>query len=157
MANNKKHTSKLPPFVALTWEMLNHKAYIELPASAKGMLPYFLGKVRASVREPAHYTTNFTFTYSEAQRYGCVKRIFYKVLDDLIRHGFIDPVEKGGLRGAGLTSSTFRLSARWKKYGTPTFEKIAWGQFGADQLRRQVQNMHCIVAQNELGKGLDNG
>ena len=144
--NNKK----LPPFVALTWEMLNHKAYIELPASAKGMLPYFLGKVRASVREPAHYTTSFTFTYSEAHRYGCARKTFFNIISALVLHGFIDPVEKGGLRGAGLTSSTFKLSPRWKKHGTAAFEVITWAQFGGDQVHRQVQKRHRIVAKNEL-------
>jgi hypothetical protein len=155
MKKSKSNLS-LPPFVALTWEMLNHRAYIELPASAKGMLPYFIGKVRAPVRDPAHYTTIFNFTYSEAQKYGCAKRTFFKIINDLMRYGFISPVEKGGLRGVGLSSSSFRLSVRWKKYGTAAFEKITWGQFGGAQLRRQVQNMHRIVAQNELEKDVSN-
>jgi len=137
--------------------MLNHRAYIDLPASAKGMLPYFIGKVRASVREPAHYRTSFAFPYSEAERYGCATRTFYKILTDLVRFGFIDPVEKGGLRGAGLSSSAFRLSPRWKKYGTAAFEKVTWGQFGEGQVRRQLQNVHCIVAQNAVEKGAGNG
>ncbi len=151
-----RRPSKLPPFVALTWEMLNHPAYIRLPASAKGMLPYFIGKVRAGVREPAHYTTRFDFTYSEALRYGCARRTFFNVIDALVLHGFIDPVEKGGLRGTGQSSSMFRLSSRWKKYGAAGFQQVSWSQFGQDQVCRQVQKWHCIVAENELEKDVSN-
>lgn len=151
-----KHSSKLPPFVALTWEMLNHKAYIDLPASAKGMLPYFIGKVRAGVRDPLHYTTGFTFPYSEAERYGCARKTFYNVIVALVEHGLIDPVEKGGLRGTGQSSSMFRLSARWKKYGTAGYHHLIWSKFGEDQVCRQVQKWHRIVAKNELEKDASN-
>jgi len=153
---SKRPTAKLPPFVAMTWEMLNHPAYIELPASAKGMLPYFIGKVRASVRDTVHYSTSFIFPYSEAERYGCSRHTFFRVLESLVRHGFLDPVERGGLRGTGLTTSTFRLSPRWKKYGTADYQEITWRQFGEKQIHRQVQKWHRNSAKNALVGDQDN-
>lgn len=134
---NKTH--RLPPFVPILWGMLNSEAYKVLsPMSAK-VLPFFLGKVKTSVRDLAYYTTTFSFTYSEATRYGCSRRTFPRVIDDLMRHGFIDPVEKGGLRGCGLTSNTFKLSSRWKRYGAPDFTEVAWRSFNKDEACRQGQ------------------
>jgi hypothetical protein len=46
-----------------------------------------------------------------------------------MRYGFIDPVKKGGLRGTGLTSSSFKLSRRWESYGTSAFKEIRWESF----------------------------
>jgi hypothetical protein len=153
---SKRPTAKLPPFVAMTWDMLNHKAYICLPAAARAMLPYCIGKVRAGVRDTAHYSTNFIFPYSEAERYGCARRTFFRVLESLVRHGFLDPVERGGLRGTGLTSSTFRLSPRWKKYGTADYQEITWRQFGEKQIQRQGAKWHRNSAKRTLEGDSDN-
>lgn len=148
----KKPGGNHQAFVRLTWKMIEGKAYIELPSSAKAMLPYFLKKVKKSDWDPGYYNTHFVFPYSEAIRYGCAKRTFFRVIAALVENGFIDPVERGGLRGTGLSSSTFKLSDRWKKYGSGDFDRLSWSQFGEAQIRRQVQKRHCVVAKNELEK-----
>jgi hypothetical protein len=142
---------KLPPFVALPWSLLNHKAYIELPPTAKGMLPYFLGKVKIPITDATYYHAEFSLTFSEAVKCGCAKRSFYRVIEALMDHGFIDPVRKGGRSGGRDTSSIFLLSKRWEKYRTPLFEKVSWAQFGQTQIQKQVQNCHRPVANNEPG------
>ena len=138
--SKKLTNNKLPPFVAMLWLMLNHQAYIKLPPSSKAMLPYFLGKVQlpGNYKDPAYYRTNFEFTYSEATRLGCARRTFHKVIVDLVKFGFIDPVKKGGRRGCGLSSSVFRLSNRWQDFGTSLFQEIHWAEFGQYQIKKQI-------------------
>ena len=125
-----KKKNRLPPFVAITWEMLNSEAYKALPYSAAKALPYFLGKVKTVYSDPQKYLTSFHFSYTEAGKYGFALATHHKVICKLIEKGFIDPVDKGGLRSGGLGYSFFRLSLRWGKYGTPEFKKAEkWESF----------------------------
>ncbi|KKK68008.1 hypothetical protein LCGC14_2948360, partial [marine sediment metagenome] len=45
-------------------------------------------------------------------------------LDQLIGNGFVDPVEKGGIRSEGMTGSKYRLSKRWRHFGKRGFKKM---------------------------------
>jgi len=136
---SNQHKNKLPPFVALTWELLNSKAYKELPPTAAKMLPYFLGKVKIPLGNSQYYTLTFSFSYSEGVSLGAAKKTFYNVLCALVAYGFIEPIEKGGLRGCGLTSSTFKLSDRWKKYGTAFYLSKSFSEHGQNQIERIVK------------------
>src|SRR3990172_3405879 len=91
----KRRGDRLPPFVALTWEILNSKAFKELPYATAKALPYFLGKVKTGFNDTQRYLTNFSFSYSEAKNYGFAFSTFSKVIQSLIAFGFIDPVHKG--------------------------------------------------------------
>lgn len=126
---SKKHGNRLPPFVPLVWEMLNSKAYFDLQPSAAKVLPYFLGKVKKTFNDPQRYQEEFQFSYCEAKRLGFASATFHKCISQLIEKGFIDPDDKGGLRGLGRTYSFFTLSWRWKDYGKPGFEIIVWRCF----------------------------
>lgn len=129
----KNQKGKLPPFVPITWEILNSTAYKELPPSAAKALPYFLGNKetrKASFSDPSRYDIPFTFRYSEAENLGFARRTFHQILTDLMGYGFIDPVSKGGMRGCGFTKSKFTLSLRWKHYGTSEFIEVRrWEHF----------------------------
>lgn len=121
---------RLPPFVAMTWELLNSTAYKELQPNASKALPFFLGKPKATYGTPQYLTTVFSFTYPEAKKLGFAQATWARVLRDLVENGFIDPVRKGGLRGNGKSASQFCLADRWKKYGQHEFESIdlkTWG------------------------------
>ncbi len=120
---------RLPPFVALTWEMLNSKAYKDLSSSPAKALPYFLGKVKTGFNDPQRYLTSFSFSYSEGKRLGFATATFSKTIQTLTSFGFIDPVYSGGLRGYGFSVSLFRLSERWKNYGTKEFKEVNWKYF----------------------------
>jgi len=125
-----KRGHKLPPFVPLTWTMLNSAAYKQLPYSAAKALPYFLGKVKVPCNDPQKHSTVFAFSYTEAKRYGFANATHHRVIRELMNKGFIDPVDRGGLRGGGLSNSLFKLSERWIKYDTKDFEDIGdWRQF----------------------------
>jgi len=126
----KKGTKyKHPPFVAITWDMLNSKAYEEVTYSAAKALPYFLGKCKRHFYDPQRYRLEFSFPYSEGERYGFSPSTFSKVIQELVRRGFIDPVDKGGLKSDGKSCNLFRLSNRWLKYGTKDFESTEWRCF----------------------------
>lgn len=111
-----KKKDRLPPFVALTWKLLNSRAYIKLPPSASKALPYFLGKVKTGFNDPEKYATEFTFSYPEGLRLGFSHTTFAKIIRDLEEYGFINWVVQGGLRGKGKGYNRFKLSRRWEEY-----------------------------------------
>jgi len=125
----KGRRNKLPPFVAITWDVLNSRAYRDLSPSAAKALPLFLGKVKVPHNSPERCHTSFHFPYGEAKRFGFAKRTFLRVIVDLVSKGFLDPVGKGGLRSLGKGYNTFRLSQRWMRYGGPNFEVVDWRTF----------------------------
>jgi len=125
----KKGGSKVTSFSALPWEMLNSSAYIELPHSAAKALPYFIGKVKGRLDDPERYKTEFSFSYREGKRYGFASATFSKVIQSLVAHGMIDPIDKGGLRSDYKSSNKFCLSFRWKNYGKTEFEALNWKCF----------------------------
>ncbi len=129
MIKKRKNKRKMPPFVALPWDILNGSAYLALSPSAGKCLPYFLGKFKGHFGDPERYLSVFSFSYTEAERYGFAPGTFSRVITDLIRVGFIDPDQKGGLRGDRKSYNFFRLSRRWEKYGRADFERIDWQAF----------------------------
>lgn len=111
-------------FVMFNWDLLNSKAYKDLPPSAAKALPYFLGKIKRRPDDPQKYLEEFSFSYTEARRLGFSNGTHYRNISRLIEKGFIDPVSRGGLRSFGFSSNTFRLSQRWKDYDTPEFKRV---------------------------------
>ena len=124
-----KGRDRLPPFVPLLWQMLNSRAFIELTPSACKALPYFLGKVKLQIHDIQRYISEFSFSYREGKKLGFSPATFSKVIQSLVHFGFIDPVDKGGLRGDCKTSNVFKLSRRWENYGTANFLNLEWKHF----------------------------
>lgn len=146
----KKTKGRVRPYVMLRYDILNHKAYKELSSSAARMLPYFMAKVKVPFWEKDYYRAEFEFPYAEAVNYGCPRRTFAGVIKALMKHGFIDPVKKGGRRCfAGLGPSVFKLSQRWEAFGSFDFQQVGWECFGHDQIRRQGQKLHTTGAKSE--------
>lgn len=110
--------NRLPPFVALPWEVLNSNAYKDLQPSAAKALPYFLGKPKLPYAHPEIYRVEFTFSYPEAKRFGFAYGTFSKVIRDLTAKGFISTTQAGGLRGNRKSYNKFVLSNEWKNYAT---------------------------------------
>jgi len=113
----------------MTWTLLNSKSFQALPYAAAKALPYFFGKVKMPHNNPEKYSADFHFSYPEAKGYGFPSATFAKVIKMLIAFGFIDPIEKGGLRGYRTGYNVFRLSRRWEKFGTNDFETMDWETF----------------------------
>ena len=122
-------SNRLPPFVALPWKILNSRAYKELRPSAGKALPYFLGKVKVPYNNPQKNRIEFDFSYTEAKKYGFAYGTHHRTICGLVEKGFIDPVDKGGLRGCGRSYNLFRLSERWTQYGTKNFIEKDWRSF----------------------------
>lgn len=147
-----KKKDRLPPFVPLTWEMLNSKAYKDLTPSAAKVLPYFLGKLKFGYNDTQRYKEEFQLSYSEAKRYGFATATHHRNISQLIAKGFIDPVDKGGLRGLSRSYSLFTLSCRWKDYGMPGFEKISWSCFQPRDRSRATAKMKTDNSNNGNGE-----
>jgi hypothetical protein len=142
MSGGKKAINKLkrlPPFVPLPWDLLNHRSYIELPFAASKALPYFLGKVKTYYNDPNRQSTEFSFSYKEARSLGFALATFSKVISDLIKYGFLDPIDKGGLRGEYKSNNLFCLSDRWKLFDKPDFKVVEWKFFFPRQ--KQIQKV----------------
>ena len=125
----KKKSNRLPPFVPLTWEMLNSRAYKDLSHAAGKSLPYFLGKVKNSFNDPQRYWTEFSFSYREASKLGFATTTHHNVISELIAKGFLEPLKKGGLKSDGKGYNLFKLSKRWELYGTTDFKETEWKTF----------------------------
>ncbi len=110
----------------MTWELLNSSAFKSLPYAAAKALPYFLGKIKNSFRDPSRFLNDFHFSYPEGRNLGFAKGTFSRVIKDLVRFGFIDPIDKGGLRGFQKGYNVFKLSRRWETYGTDGFKSVDW-------------------------------
>lgn len=110
--NAKKNSG----FIQITREMLMSEAYKNLTPSAAKALPLFLMQVKKPLSKPAsYYGEVFKFPYSHAkERYGFAERTFRSVIQQLVKHGFIEQVSKGGIKGGKKCESTFRLSDKWK-------------------------------------------
>ena len=128
MADCKKK-SKVPGYVPFLLDILNSIAYISMTHSARGLLPYLMAKVKVPVTHPERYEIEFSFSYTEGRRFKFSNDSTEKALRQFINHGFVDPVSLGGLRGLGKSSSTFKLSERWRLYGTPHHEPIDWDKW----------------------------
>ena len=124
-----KRNNKLPPFVPLPWELLNSRAYKDLKYASAKAFPFFLGKRKENYRDIQRYLIEFSFSYSEAKKYGFAPATFSKIIRELVGKGFIEPVDKGGLRSEGKSYNLFKLSQRWKEYGTSKFQFIDWRCF----------------------------
>jgi hypothetical protein len=111
---NSKKTYRLPPFVAITWEMLNSKPFKELNfASAKALI-YFLGKPKLRMDDANYYDSVFQFSYGEAEKLGFARETFSRCIKDLVAGGFLVKVSSGGLRGDSKSYSKYSLSPKWK-------------------------------------------
>lgn len=114
---DRKQKNRLAPFVPIFHDELESTAYRELPPSAAKLLPYFKRVCVKATRGAPDTSTLFGFTYTEAEKYGFARKTFSESIKALEKHGFIDIVSAGGLRGAGHTTSKYRLSNRWVTFG----------------------------------------
>jgi hypothetical protein len=110
-------------------EMMESEAFRSLSSKAMWVLLRFFQKrtwseIRQGGRKITVYeNSGLTFTYPEANHFGISDSQFYRSIKALIERGFLDPEHRGGSFGQGRDYSRFRLSERWRKWGTPDFEK----------------------------------
>lgn len=121
-AKRSKQIGKLPPFVAVTWEILNSQAYKKLSPSAGKALPYFLGKHgKLYYKDGEQYDATFIFSYGDARNMGFASRTFSRIITDLVAKGFVELAGYGGMRGFCNSHNKFKISNRWRQYGQQSF------------------------------------
>ena len=103
---------RLNSFIPLTWKLLNSEDWKDLKPNTKAALPLFLGKGKIK-----HEFQEFTFSYTEAERYGFVRQTFCRILKELINKEIVIKTEHGGLRGFEKSFNKYILNKEWyKKY-----------------------------------------
>lgn len=79
----------------------------------------------------------FSFKYDEAQIRGLTNNQFAKALKELVQRGFLDLITLGS--GLEHDYSEFRLSDRWRNWGTPQFQSIGFPAAAPFGFRRGKQ------------------
>lgn len=127
-ARTKRRKKKSEKFVRLSLELIKSKAYLSLTPSAARMLIQFLARpgeaFGIALSDPQAYQVTFNFTYTDAGKLRCSRSTFLSVIEALVEHGFLDPVKRGGVYNGRKVSSVFRLSQRWKAFGTSGFHAV---------------------------------
>ena len=132
--------------------LIRSRAFLSLKTrgSAQALL-LFLSKrkmIRVGKKKSWMCANNgeLTFTFSEALKHGWGKKRFSLIRRELLEKGFIDIEEPGGAYGKDPTK--FRLSERWRDFGTDHFVKSEWPEDGLERgYRRRKRDF--LTTQNE--------
>ncbi|MBA7578303.1 hypothetical protein ES708_20165 [subsurface metagenome] len=108
-------------------ELLTSEAYWELTGTEIRILEVFKMKCRIVDTKEARKTKTprgtiknngqLVFTYGEAMSYGISQATFTRVIDKLLKLGFIDIT----IPGRQSTPTRYSVSERWKHYGEKDF------------------------------------
>ena len=148
----KRRTSGPRWAIRIEFALLHHPAYRSLsygPALKVLAWCYEKGrdvKTNKKKRGNKRYVVTlagFLFPYEEAAARGLTAKQFTRAIRELHAHGFIDVVHLGsGLRG---NPNKYRLSERWRTFGTDSFQHVAFPE-NKDWARR----FSVVVADGEL-------
>ena len=128
----KKH-KKLGSFVPLGRPLLKSLAFTSLSSSAKIAYPYFLYD-----KKNAH-EDKVMLTFSQAKKFNICRSqsTFTKIKKDLVKHGFLDSFDGGGLNAPAV----FKISNRWKRYGEEDFKELQYKPgFGSKYFKDAMAN-----------------
>lgn len=107
-------------FVPLTNDEQDSLAYASLTGNASKVYLY----LKRTARTAAWYGGGvrereiiFDYTYTEAKGRGFSESTFIRAMKELWAKGFVDVIERGGLRGKARSNSHYKLAADWKTYG----------------------------------------
>lgn len=116
MAKNNKRQKIGGQFVPLQHELLNSLAFQSLGNGSKVGLIYFYKDIKNGHQETV------ILTFPQAKKYGVCRSAttFDAIKKELVEKGFLDSFEPGGLGKHAI----FKMSFRWKLYGTARFEAI---------------------------------
>lgn len=111
-------------FIVIENDMFCSSAFKSLSAQGMWVLLRFLQKREWNRKGKkgkweGYRDLPLAFTYAEAEAFGISTSQFHSIIKRLVEVGFIDVDHQGGFYGKDY--SRFRLSARWRDYGTPEF------------------------------------
>ncbi len=129
----EKQKFKINNKIMIEPDMFYSEAFMGLSASAIRTLLRCLQK-RKFGKEKVHgkkrtvyYNDEFIFPYSEAAFLKIGTTQYWKNIITLVERGFLDVIHQGGWYQKNEKEkdySVYKLSERWKKYGTPSFQRI---------------------------------
>ena len=114
----KNRKNKLGSFVPLGRPLLSSLAFTSLCSSAKIAYAYFLYD-----KKNAH-EDKVILTFSQAKKFNVCRSqsTFTKIKKELVKHGFLDPLDGGGLNAPAI----FKVSNRWNRYGNEDFKELKY-------------------------------
>ena len=131
-------------------DMMISEAFRTLPLTAMWVLLRFTQKVKwfdsriAGQKQRVYEYNGLTFTYAEANHYGLSNATFYRAIRTLVGRGFIDVEHRGGTFGHGEIKdySRFKMSNRWRKWGTDKFEKKSFEvlKYQGEQVQARIKS-----------------
>jgi len=100
---------------------------MSLSAKAMWVLQRFMQKRKwtktgGRKKQILYDNTGLCFTYAEAKYFNISTSQFHTILKHLIEVGFLDVEHQGGAYGRDY--SRYRLSDRWRNYGTSLFKRV---------------------------------
>jgi hypothetical protein len=122
----KKRKFKLKRKAWVEPEMMESGAFRSLAGTAMWILLRFQQKQTWSRMKSGGRNINIyensglTFTYSEAEHFDISNAQFYRSIKKLVERGFLDVEHRGGSMGIGVDYTRFKLSNRWRQWGTDT-------------------------------------
>ena len=129
----KNRKNKLGSFVALGRPLLSSSAFTSLCSSAKIAYAYFLYD-----KKNAH-EDKVILTFSQAKKFNVCRSqsTFTKIKKELVKHGFLDPLDGGGLNAPAI----FKVSNRWNRYGNEDFKELKYQPgFGSKYFKDAMAN-----------------
>ena len=128
MSKKKKYRLKRKAWIEP--EMIESEVFRTLPRTAMWVYLRFTQKPvwhdsKIGGRKNRVYETDgLTFTYSEANHFDLSNATFYRAVKILVERGFLDVEHRGGTFGHGEIKdyTRFKLSDRWKAWGTDSFK-----------------------------------
>ena len=114
----KNRKNKLGSFVPLQRPLLRSLAFLSLSNTAKIAYTYFLYDKKSSHQDEV------VLTFSQAKNFKVCQSqsTFTKIKRELVKHGFLDPLDPGGLNAPAI----FKVSYRWNRYGYEDFKELQY-------------------------------
>jgi DNA-binding GntR family transcriptional regulator len=133
--------------------MIESKAFRSLPGNAMWVMLRFTQKQTwnetkiGGRRQRVYENSGLTFTYTEAEYFDISASTFLRSIRVLVERGFIDAEHRGGTFGHGEIKdySRYKLSNRWKAWGTDDFEKREF-----KRLKYKSMDVQARIKQKEI-------
>ena len=129
----KNRKNKLGSFVALGRPLLRSLAFTSLCSSAKIAYAYFLYDKKNDHQDQV------ILTFSQAKKFNVCRSqsTFTKIKKELVKHGFLDPLDGGGLNAPAI----FKISNRWNRYDNKDFKELKYKPgFGSKYFKEAMAN-----------------
>lgn len=105
-------------FILLSHQLMESDAFMSLSSTAKIAYIYFMHDRKND------YEFEVILTLGQAKKYGVCRSpsTFDKAKKELVKNGFLDPVDGGGLNAPAI----FKISERWRLFGLDNYKLVKY-------------------------------